>query len=48
MFYILAGEQLDQCAPAPWVEEDYVEEPAEGLPTEDDYHPDQWPYPGHY
>ena len=47
MFHILASEQLDQCAPVPWVEEEYVEEPAEDLPTEDDYHPDQWPYPAH-
>ena len=47
-FIYMAGEQLDPCAPAPWVEEDYVEEPAEDPHAEDDYHPDQWPYPGHY
>ena len=44
----MAGEQLEQRAPVPWIEEEYVEEPTEDLPAEDEYDPDHWPYSAHH
>ena len=42
---ILAGDQGNE--PAPWIEEEYMEEPVGGY-LEDECGLDQWPYPAPY